>query len=521
VLIVGLLVTAGLVVLTRTLYDHNEQRLLDLRLREVAAVLQAAQPSIQTPLASASALADATGGNARKFRRFVTPYVGPRPAHPFVTMSLWDSNAPERGPIAVVGERPTLQVSSQSGRAFLARARRTPRLAVIGLTPTDLMRLGYAYTTPAFGSHFIAYGESRLPADRRSSLRSNTAFSDLDYALYLGRGEQMSNLLVTSLSHLPVRGRRGTTTVPFGDTVLTLVVSPHDSLAGALPQRLPLIIAVVGVVLTLGGGVLTVGLTRRRRAAEELARRLELALTENQRLYAEQRTIAQTLQHALLPEELPQIPGAEASARYEPGERGVEIGGDWYDVIPRSGRQVLVVVGDVSGRGVRAAATMASLRFAILAYAAQNDSPATILGKLSNIFNVAETGHMATVLCALIDIEAKEITVASAGHLPPLVMSGSQAQYVEPKIGVPVGVQAGAGYTSTTIPAPPDGTFLAFTDGLVERRGENLDRGLDRLRKAAIAEKGGLSELLSHLVREVRPARSEDDTAIVGVRWKT
>jgi serine phosphatase RsbU (regulator of sigma subunit) len=520
VLIVGLLVTTALVVLTHALYDHNEKRLLDLRVRELAAVLEAAQPRTQTPLASASALADATGGDVGKFRRFIAPYVGIGAMYPFVTVSLWDARAPARGPIAVVGARPALQPSTPYGRAFLAHVQRTPQLAVTGLTPPDLMRVGYAYTTHAFGGHFFAYGESQLPADRRSRLQSNAAFSDLDYAIYLGNSEQTENLLVTSLAKLPITGQRAKTTVPFGDSTLTLIVSAHQSLAGSLPQRLPLIIAILGVLLTVAGAALTVGLTRRRRAAEDVAGRLERALGENQRLYAEQRTIAQTLQHALLPEELPRIPGAEASARYEAGERGVEIGGDWYDVIPLGGRRVLVVVGDVSGRGVRAASTMASLRFAILAYAADGNPPATILGKLSNILSVATSGHMATVLCALIDIDAGEITVASAGHLPPLVVIDSHGEYLQPKIGLPVGIQAGTEYVSTTIPVPPAATFLAFTDGLIERRGENLDRGLERLRKAAGAEQGELPEMLARLVSQVRPAPSEDDTAIVGVRWQ-
>jgi serine phosphatase RsbU (regulator of sigma subunit) len=163
---------------------------------------------------------------------------------------------------------------------------------------------------------------------------------------------------------------------------------------------------------------------------------------------------------------------------------------------------------------------MASLRFAIHAYAADNDPPATILGKLSNVLSVATSGHMATVLCALIDIDAGEITVASAGHLPPLVITDSHSEYLKPKIGLPVGIQAGTEYVSTTIPVPPAATFLAFTDGLVERRGENLDRGLERLRKAAGAEQGELPEMLARLVSHVRPAPSEDDTAIVGVRWR-
>ena len=117
-------------------------------------------------------------------------------------------------------------------------------------------------------------------------------------------------------------------------------------------------------------------------------RSLERIAEENRRLYSEQRTIAQTLQHALLPEALPKIQGVETGARYEAGVEGVDIGGDWYDLIALDDHRLLLVVGDVSGRGVRAAATMASLRYAIHAYAAQNDPPATILTKLSKLVNV-------------------------------------------------------------------------------------------------------------------------------------
>jgi serine phosphatase RsbU (regulator of sigma subunit) len=124
------------------------------------------------------------------------------------------------------------------------------------------------------------------------------------------------------------------------------------------------------------------------------------------------------------------------------------------------------------------------------------------------------------VLCALIDVGAHQIAVASAGHLPPLLISESRGEYVETTIGIPVGVQTGASYTSTTVAVPPGATFLAFTDGLVERRGENLDRGLERLRKAATQNRRELPELLSQLVTEMRSAPSEDDTAIVGLRWK-
>jgi serine phosphatase RsbU (regulator of sigma subunit) len=519
VVIVGLVVAGALALISSTLYTNDENRLLELRVRELGSVLSATLPDIQTPLASAAALGDATNGNARKFVRFVRPYVGAPPAHQFVSISLWRLAAPQRGPIAVVGPAPTLSASSPVTRAFFARAARTPKLSVVGLLASPTPGLGYAFTTPGPTNRFAAFGESVLPTNRRSRLQRNAAFSELDYALYLGASERQRDLLVTSLSNPPIRGRQAKEEVPFGDTVLTLVVAPRRALAGTLPQRLPWVILGAGLVLTLAAGVLTWILIQRRRGAEHLAARLERAVDENRRLYAKQRNIAQTLQHALLPDELPKIRDVEASARFEPGEQGVEIGGDWYDVIPLDDQRVLVVVGDVTGRGLHAAATMASLRYAIHAYAAQDDPPATILTKLSKLLTVTAGGQLATVLCALVDVGALEVTVTSAGHLPPLLMSGDQGDYIEGEIGPPIGVPGGARYTATTVSAPPAGTFLAFTDGLVERRDETLDRGLARLREAAVGNQLGLPELLTKLVTQLRREPADDDTAIVGLRW--
>jgi serine phosphatase RsbU (regulator of sigma subunit) len=515
ILIVGLLVTGILTWVSAAQYNRNEKRLLQLRVKEVAAVLAGAQPATDTPLASAAALVDGTNGDVHKFIRFATPYIGPGPGR-FPSISLWrPGNA---RPVTTVGGPSALSSSPSTAQAFIARAAGSPMLSIIGLQPPSLTRIGYAY--PTASRRFIIYAERPLPADRRSRLQSNSAFSDLVYAIYLGPSVTPGRLLVTSASNLPLRGEKARTKVPFGNTVLTLVVSPRESLAGSLPEQLPWIIAIVGTILTLGAAALTVWLVERRRSAEHLAGRLDRALGENQRLYDEQRTIAQTLQHALLPEEMPVIPGAEASARFEPGERGVEIGGDWYDVISLGDQRLLVVVGDVSGRGLRAAATMASLRFAILAYAAQNDPPAAILTKLSRILSVTETGQIATVLCAVVDLGSRQVTVASAGHLPPLLMTDGHGEYLESEIGVPIGAQAGAAYKSRTVSAPPSATLLAFTDGLVERRGEELDRGLARLRDAAIANHLALPELLASLVSELRHGPTEDDTAIVGLRWK-
>jgi serine phosphatase RsbU (regulator of sigma subunit) len=197
----------------------------------------------------------------------------------------------------------------------------------------------------------------------------------------------------------------------------------------------------------------------------------------------------------------------------------VEIGGDWYDVIPLDDHRLLTVVGDVSGRGLRAATTMASLRYAIHAYAAQGDPPATILSKLSGLLRVTTASQFATVLCAVLDVDTHEVTVASAGHLPLLLIGEGSGVYLTCAVGPPIGVQTGVTYAPTTVVVPAAATLLLFTDGLVERRGESIDDGLERLRAAALAQDGDLPGLVDRLAHDLRHGYSDDDTAIVGLRW--
>ncbi len=169
---------------SRTNYNNNERRLLQLRVKEVAAVLASAQPAIETPLASAAALADETSGNVEKFRSFASSYIGPGQGQ-FLALSLWKAGAASRGPIAALDGPLELSASPAGAQAFIARAASSPMLSIIGLKPPSLTRLGYAYPTAT--RRFVVYGERALPANRRSRLQGNSAFSDLDYAVYLGR----------------------------------------------------------------------------------------------------------------------------------------------------------------------------------------------------------------------------------------------------------------------------------------------------------------------------------------------
>jgi serine phosphatase RsbU (regulator of sigma subunit) len=513
----GLVVTAALTLTCLELYNRNETRLLGLRVRELGLVLTAVVPSIQTPLASAAELADATDGSPQKFRAFMAPYVGP--GRQFASASLWPLGAARLAPTVVVGSTPELASLPEQTRRFFARAKQTSLLNVTGILASATPGLGFEFSTPGAKRGFAAYAESHLPSDRRSSLAGSSAFSDLNYALFLGYSRSRANLLVTSLHRFPVTGRQASDVVPFGDSAFTLVITPNGSLGGTFFESLPWIVALAGVLLALAAALVTDRLARGRQYAEQLAGTLDRVATENRELYTEQRSIAQTLQHALLPEALPQFRGLRVNARYVPAVSGIDVGGDWYDVVAADDQRVLLVIGDVSGHGLRAATTMASLRHVALAYAAEESRPATVLAKLSDFVNSGAHDYFATVLCALIDVDAHRLTLASAGHLAPLLIDGDDAQFVEFEVGVPIGVARDSQYHEATVSVPPNATLVAFTDGLVERRRELLDVGLARLRDAAIGQQLALEDLLAKLARDLASEDQHDDTAIVGIQW--
>jgi serine phosphatase RsbU (regulator of sigma subunit) len=515
---IGALVTAALSLTSLAVYNRNERRLLNLRLRELNLVLAATAPAVQTPLASAAELANATGGSAQKFRAFMTPYVGR--GRPFTSVSLWPLGTSHLAPTAVLGVRPLLASKPSRARKVFGGAGKPGVLNITGiLGPAARPILGFEFHAPGTARAFAVYAENPLPANRRSTLERNAAFSDLDYALYLGRSRRTKDLLVTSEKSLPITGRRASGTVPFGSAVLTLVIAARGSLGGTFFKNLPWIIGLVGLLVALAAALMTERLARRRQRAEQLAGILDRVAAENREMYTEQRSIAQTLQHALLPETLPELAGLRANALYVPAASGVDVGGDWYDLIEVGERKMFLVIGDVSGHGLRAATIMALLRHATLAYVAQDPHPASVLEKLSDFVDGTNHDYFATVLCALIDVDAHALTVASAGHMAPLLVHGQDGSFVDFDPNVPIGVTRSGAFEEATLSIPPDSTLLAFTDGLVERRGEVLDVGLARLRDFAISHPLPLETLLERLASELTSEDHHDDTAIVGIQW--
>ncbi len=253
--------------------------------------------------------------------------------------------------------------------------------------------------------------------------------------------------------------------------------------------------------------------------ARELADRAALAV-DNAARFAFERDVAATLQHSLLPQDLPLTPVVDVASRYLPGASGTRIGGDWYDVIMLDDGRVAMVVGDVMGRGVTAAAVMGQLRAAVRAYAIEGHGPAELLTRLDRVVDALGHAQLTTCLYAVYDPDASTLTVGAAGHLPPLVMPpDGDPWYPELDPGLPLGV-GGATYADTTIEVAPGTVLVLYTDGLVEGPTTPIDEGLDALRRAAPRDPVSLDDLCDQVLRELgRDGDHDDDTALLAIRF--
>lgn len=251
--------------------------------------------------------------------------------------------------------------------------------------------------------------------------------------------------------------------------------------------------------------------------ALDLARRAALAL-DNASRYAFERDMAVTLQHSLLPRALRVPAGLTAAARYLPGARGTRVGGDWYDVLEVEGRTVLVV-GDVMGRGMQAAAIMGQLRATVRAYALEGHGPAEVLARLDRVVLELTGLHFSTCVIGVLDPVTRRLCVASAGHPPPIVVApGGGATVLDVDPGLPLGVGGGE-FVEQTVQLAPGSLVLLYTDGLVESRTAPVEEGIAQV-VAVLAQPVESAELAcSRVLRALgRPGDADDDTAVLAVR---
>jgi PAS domain S-box-containing protein len=255
--------------------------------------------------------------------------------------------------------------------------------------------------------------------------------------------------------------------------------------------------------------------------ATDLGRRAAIAI-DNSELHTETLEAAERLQRAVLPDLADDISGWEVASFYSPAGR-TEIGGDFFDVLPQPDGRLVVFVGDVMGRGVRAAAAMAQMRAAIRAYVAVDPDPAHVLEMMDRLFMAYDVSQLVTLVYLVADPDHDLVTVANAGHPPPVVLriDGSVEQ-LPPAGGPPLGTNQGDRHV-TTLPLYAGDLLLAFTDGLIERRDEDIDVGQRRVvnEMPHLGDGAALSDQLEQLVTAIRDHTRSDDVAALAVRRRT
>ncbi|MEY9958541.1 serine phosphatase RsbU (regulator of sigma subunit)/anti-sigma regulatory factor (Ser/Thr protein kinase) [Streptacidiphilus sp. MAP5-52] len=263
------------------------------------------------------------------------------------------------------------------------------------------------------------------------------------------------------------------------------------------------------------------------RLAEELAQRASVCL-DNARRFTREHSLALTLQRSLLPHALPALPAVEVAHRYLPAQEGV--GGDWFDVIPLSGARVALVVGDVVGHGLHAAATMGRLRTAVRNFAALDLPPEELLGHLDALVDTMDREldgdpdaglHSgigiigATCLYVIYDPVSGSCTMAGAGHpSPALILPDGTVRFAEVPSGPPLGLGS-TPFEAIELPLPEGSRIVLYTDGLIEDRGQDIDIGMARLGASLVGRDRSPEELCASVLSRLLPQRPRDDVAVL------
>ncbi|MEU6773739.1 SpoIIE family protein phosphatase [Streptomyces sp. NPDC046759] len=250
--------------------------------------------------------------------------------------------------------------------------------------------------------------------------------------------------------------------------------------------------------------------------AAELAGRAAVAI-DNARWFQSVRNTALTLQRSLLPEHSPHHPGLELASRYQPAQATSEVGGDWYDVIPLAEDKTVLVVGDVMGNGIDAAATMGRLRTATCAYADLDLAPGAVLQHLDKITCDLEH-YIVTCLYAVYDPHTGQCSIANAGHMPPaLARPGETPRLLDLPAGAPLGV-GGVRFETTAIELRAGDVLVLYTDGLVETRQHPIDDRLNALLDLLDEPHRPLEETCDVLLHGLRHPDDHDDVALLIAR---
>jgi serine phosphatase RsbU (regulator of sigma subunit)/anti-sigma regulatory factor (Ser/Thr protein kinase) len=410
----------------------------------------------------------------------------------------------------------------------LERARLNAEREARAAAESARMRLQQLQAITEAGLSFLGLDDAleRMLAALRTAIASDTAailLADeqrdvLNVRAALGVEGRGTPSFRMAFDH-PVAGRAAV----HGETVVIadaaeLELAPH--VAGELGSLAVVPLRASGRIL----GVLHAGTRRVRPFTSEDIELLHLAAervaiaVDRAQLFEREHRIAETLQRSLLPERLPELPGVQLAARYVPGGSDVQVGGDWYEVVPLAGGRLGAAVGDVVGRGIRAAAAMGQFRNAMRALALEGLSPGRLLDRLSEL-SIGLGREFATATMLEFDPTTGIVSYSSAGHPPALVLPpGGEPRFLGGGRSTPLGVEPGMAYPEAVAQITPGSTILVYTDGLIERRDETLETGLARLRAAAGGEPDP-ERLLDRVLDTLTVEHREDDVAILAIRY--
>lgn len=504
-----LFVTLALV--SRAVADENEQRLLEQQTAQAGQALAITIEQLRTPLESVATTVSVVGDDPLAFDRLARSLLVPAAGYDRAALFRLD----EGEPTSVIGD-PLVIGNHPEQLADLLRRAPTNSFLIVDLLH-DERTLGYAVVDDPSNPSHVVYAERTLSADPNVRRQFGGAFLTIDYALYLGTEERADSLLGASVRDLPFTGRRADRSIPFGDTELLLVTEPSVRLGSELLGSLWWIVLIGGGVASLATGLLLTKLGRSRERAVDLA-------SEIQTLYRREHDVAETLQLALLPSSVDPPPGCEVTTRYWPADVTKLVGGDFYDVFGTDDGSWFVVIGDVCGHGIDAAAVTGIVRHTLRGAAQNARSPSEMLLTAHRAL-VSQRDHTFCTVCLVVfrpdSVGGGRAVVSLGGHPPPVLRRRSGEVETVGRTGMLLGVLDPVLH-DTTLEVEQGDTLVLYTDGLTDApggRGLSFDEVVTMVGASGERSIGDMADTIRAGQRDRQPGGSDDDTALVIIRF--
>jgi serine phosphatase RsbU (regulator of sigma subunit) len=510
--VIMVLFTLGGSWLTHRAVNNQENRLLGERTNEVGVVFSSAIDDLAAPMKELGAVLQATHDSPAAFAR--ASAAAEQGSKGALTFALLEQVPTGFKVVLASGSALTVgQVITDARAQTLDRA-----LSTKNLVPTSVIgqgsnrALGFALGGPAAPAGMVLYRQTALGPVGPPRQAGTQPFSELNVALYAAPRPDVAQVIVQTAAQLPSHGKTRTEPLPVGVSTWTLQASAVHPLVGTATADAPYLVLGSGLLLSLLVAAAIEAESRRRRST--------------QALYETEHHLAETLQRSLLPT-LPTVGGLDLDARYLPGAAEQAVGGDWFDVFEIEDGRIGLVIGDVVGHDIAAAAQMSQIQASLRASAWTGDPPGEVLEQVDALIKMFDLSELVTVFYGLLDPPdangARLLTYANAGHLPPILRDGErEIRELDDAGSLLLGAPGdGSGRrTQRTVILAPGTSLLMFTDGLVEEPGGSLTDALARLRTtlAAAPVDATASDLCDLSLQHIDPKRLRDDVAVLVVR---